>query len=63
MVAAPEKETMSKAKPFLKWVGGKSQLLEQLKVRLPADFAQKKDITYVACSKNFLKERVPIRKM
>lgn len=38
---------MSKAKPFLKWVGGKSQLLEQLKVRLPADFAQKKDITYV----------------
>ena len=27
-----------KAKPFIKWVGGKSQLIEQLEAKLPADF-------------------------
>ena len=29
---------MIKAKPFIKWVGGKSQLIEQLDALLPADF-------------------------
>lgn len=29
---------MIKAKPFIKWVGGKSQLIEQLSALLPADF-------------------------
>ncbi len=29
---------MAKAKPFIKWVGGKGQLLEQLEALLPADF-------------------------
>ena len=29
---------MTKAKPFIKWVGGKSQLIEQLDALLPADF-------------------------
>ena len=27
---------MVKAKPFIKWVGGKSQLIEQLDAQLPA---------------------------
>lgn len=29
------KNTKSKAKPFIKWVGGKTQLLDQLELRLP----------------------------
>ena len=29
---------MTKAKPFIKWAGGKSQLIKQLDVALPADF-------------------------
>ena len=29
---------MAKAKPFIKWVGGKGQLIEQLERLLPADF-------------------------
>ena len=29
-----------KAKPFVKWVGGKTQLIEQLEALLPADFDQ-----------------------
>ena len=28
---------MAKAKPFVKWVGGKTQLIEQLEALLPAD--------------------------
>ena len=31
---------MAKAKPFIKWVGGKSQLIEQLEALLPADFGK-----------------------
>lgn len=38
---------MTKAKPFIKWVGGKSQLLGQLEALLPADFDKKEDITYI----------------
>lgn len=34
------------AKPFVKWVGGKSQLLEEIDAHLPEDFSTKK-ITYV----------------
>ena len=29
---------MTKAKPFIKWAGGKSQLIKQPDVALPADF-------------------------
>lgn len=29
---------MIKAKPFIKWIGGKSQLIEQLDALLPAAF-------------------------
>ena len=38
---------MIKAKPFIKWVGGKGQLIEQLEALLPADFAERKNITYI----------------
>lgn len=39
--------SMTKAKPFIKWVGGKGQLIEQLEALLPADFAERKDVTYI----------------
>lgn len=35
------------AKPFVKWVGGKTQLLEEVRSSLPSDFANKRDVTYV----------------
>ncbi len=38
---------MTKAKPFIKWVGGKSQLIEQLDAQLPSDFDKWDDVTYV----------------
>ena len=38
---------MIKAKPFIKWVGGKSQLIEQLEALLPADFDNWNNVTYV----------------
>ena len=41
------KITESVAKPFIKWVGGKTQLLEQLEALLPADFDEWKDVTYI----------------
>lgn len=37
----------SKAKPFIKWVGGKGQLIEQLEMKLPADFDNWEDATYI----------------
>ena len=36
-----------KAKPFIKWVGGKGQILEQLEMKLPADFDNWEDATYI----------------
>lgn len=36
-----------KAKPFVKWVGGKTQLLEQIDNLLPRDFMRCHDIVYV----------------
>jgi len=38
---------MTKAKPFIKWVGGKGQLIEQLKALLPADFAEMDNVKYI----------------
>jgi len=45
---------MAKAKPFIKWVGGKSQLIEQLDAQLPVDFCLRDksignwdDVTYI----------------
>ncbi len=36
-----------KAKPFVKWVGGKTQLIDQLEALLPADFNQWENVTYI----------------
>lgn len=38
---------MFKAKPFIKWVGGKTQLIEQLEAQLPADFDNWENATYI----------------
>ena len=38
---------MAKANPFIKWVGGKSQLIEQLDAQLPADFGNWGNVTYI----------------
>lgn len=38
---------MNKAKPFIKWAGGKSQLIKQLEALLPADFDRKQNMTYI----------------
>lgn len=38
---------MINVKPFIKWVGGKSQLIEQLDAQLPADFDSLEDVTYI----------------
>lgn len=35
------------AKPFIKWVGGKGQLLQQLEANLPANFDLLNDVTYI----------------
>ena len=40
-------ENMAKAKPFIKWVGGKGQLIEQLDALLPFDFDKLEDVTYI----------------
>jgi len=36
-----------KAKPFIKWVGGKGQLLEQLDALLPTGFNEWENVTYI----------------
>lgn len=38
---------MTGAKPFIKWVGGKSQLISQLEELLPADFCKWEEATYI----------------
>lgn len=38
---------MTKAKPFIKWVGGKGQLITQLEVFLPSDFDKWQNATYI----------------
>ena len=40
-------EHTMKAKPFVKWVGGKTQLIDQLEALLPADFDQWENVTYI----------------
>ena len=35
------------ARPFVKWVGGKTQLLDDIKNSLPSDFSKKERVTYV----------------
>lgn len=36
-----------KAKPFVKWVGGKGQLIEQLDAFIPADFDKWENVTNI----------------
>lgn len=36
-----------KGKPFIKWVGGKGQLLEQIQSLLPDNFSEWNDVTYI----------------
>ncbi|MDK2842091.1 MAG: adenine methylase [Anaerophaga sp.] len=36
-----------KAKPFVKWVGGKTQLIDSIKVTIPQNLNQQKDLTYI----------------
>ena len=40
-------KNIHKAKPFVKWVGGKKQLLATFENLLPADFAQLENLTYI----------------
>ena len=37
----------TQARPFIKWVGGKTQLLDEVHKSLPRDFASRQHITYV----------------
>ena len=36
----------TKAKPSIKWLGGKGQLIEQLEAKLPTDFDNWDNATY-----------------
>ncbi len=40
-------EDKTHARPFIKWVGGKSQLLDEVRKSLPRDFASRQHVTYV----------------
>lgn len=40
-------ENITQARPFIKWVGGKTQLLDEVRKSLPRDFASRQHITYV----------------
>lgn len=39
--------TKTKAKPFLKWAGGKTQLLPTIDMFLPENFKNEKEVTYI----------------
>ena len=43
---------MAKAKPFIKWVGGKGQHIEQLEALIPADFDKRENVTYIELNRN-----------
>lgn len=36
-----------KTKPFVKWAGGKTQLLEEIDLRLPKKFRESQEVTYI----------------
>ena len=43
-------KTEKQAKPFVKWVGGKGQLLSQIDNALPKWLFMEKEVTYIAPS-------------
>lgn len=45
--AKNEVNTVMKAHPFIKWVGGKTQLLQEIERSLSEDFSTKQEITYI----------------
>jgi DNA adenine methylase len=38
---------INKAKPFIKWVGGKTQLIDSIEKTLPKDFGSQRNLTYI----------------
>lgn len=46
-IACKENNEMTLAKPFVKWAGGKTQLISQLESLLPAHFHDCTEITYI----------------
>ncbi len=46
-IFAENSKIKMKAKPFVKWVGGKTQLIDQLEALLPADFDKWENVTYI----------------
>lgn len=40
-------ENNTQARPFVKWVGGKTQLLDEIRQSLPVDLATRRNMTYV----------------
>ena len=42
-----QKEDKTQARPFIKWAGGKTQLLDEVHKSLPRDFARRENLTYV----------------
>ena len=47
MVIKDYQEMPTVAKPFVKWAGGKGSLVKMLAAHLPADFCDKKNVTYI----------------
>lgn len=40
-------EKQTQARPFIKWVGGKTQLLDEIRKSLPRDFSSRQHVVYV----------------
>ena len=38
---------MTRAKPFLKWAGGKGQLIQTIRDSLPVDFSERRELCYI----------------